>query len=103
MGRKWDCFEDKKKANFECMGSTQNNCSGFPESTFASRQFLCANDALAKQCKVASDLRFRAAISEPETPFCGIVGDLAPSTQKSLGAVSHHLPVGKKFLRFGLV
>ena len=35
--------------------------------------------------KVASDLRFRAAISEPKTPsFCGISGDLAPSTRKSL-------------------
>ena len=35
--------------------------------------------------KVASDLRFRAAISEPKTPsFCGISGGLAPSTRKSL-------------------
>ena len=35
--------------------------------------------------KVASDLRFRAAISEPETPsFCGISGDLALSSRKSL-------------------
>ena len=35
--------------------------------------------------KVASDLRFRDAISEPKTPsFCGISGDLAPSTRKSL-------------------
>ena len=35
--------------------------------------------------QVASDLRFRAAISEPEIPFfCGISGDLAPSTRKSL-------------------
>ena len=35
--------------------------------------------------KVASDLRFRAAISEPKAPsFCGISGDLAPSTRKSL-------------------
>ena len=35
--------------------------------------------------KVASDLRFRAAISQPKTPsFCGISGDLAPSTRKSL-------------------
>ena len=35
--------------------------------------------------KVASDLRFRAAISGPKTPsFCGISGDLAPSTRKSL-------------------
>ena len=35
--------------------------------------------------KVASDLRFRAAISGSETPsFCGISGDLAPSTRKSL-------------------
>ena len=34
--------------------------------------------------KVASDLRFRAAISEPKTPsFCRISGDLAPSTRKS--------------------
>ena len=31
--------------------------------------------------KVASDLRFQAAISEPKTPsFCGISGDLALST-----------------------
>ena len=35
--------------------------------------------------KVASELRFRAAISEPEAPsFCGISGDLAPSTRRSL-------------------
>ena len=35
--------------------------------------------------KVASDLRFRAAISESKTPsFCGISGDLALSTRKSL-------------------
>ena len=35
--------------------------------------------------KVSSDLRFGAAISEPETPsFCGIAGDLGPSTRKSL-------------------
>ena len=35
--------------------------------------------------KVASDLRFRAAISEPKAPSCcGISGDLAPSTRKSL-------------------
>ena len=42
--------------------------------------------------KVASDLRFRAAISEPKTPsFCGISGDLAPSTRKSLA-----IPKGPK-------
>ena len=35
--------------------------------------------------KVAIDLRFRAAISEPKTSsFCGISGDLASSTRKSL-------------------
>ena len=35
--------------------------------------------------KVARDLRFRAAISEPKTPSCcGISGDLAPSTRKSI-------------------
>ena len=40
---------------------------------------------LRARWKVASDLRFRVAISEAETPsFCGISGDLAPSAQKSL-------------------
>ena len=40
---------------------------------------------LRMRWKVASDLRFRAAISEPKTPsFCGISGDLAQSTRKSL-------------------
>ena len=35
--------------------------------------------------KVANDLRFRTAISGPKTPsFCGISGDLAPPTRKSL-------------------
>ena len=35
--------------------------------------------------KVASDLRFRAAISEPKIPsFCGLSGDLAQSTRKAL-------------------
>ena len=35
--------------------------------------------------KVASDLGFQAAISEPKTPsFCRIHGDLPPSTRKSL-------------------
>ena len=46
-----------------------------------------SNDALRFKVrwKVASDLRFRAAISEPKTPSrCGISGDLAPSTRKSL-------------------
>ena len=40
---------------------------------------------LGVRWKVVSDLRFRAAISEPKTPsFCGISGGLAPSAQKSL-------------------
>ena len=35
--------------------------------------------------KVASDLRFRAAVPEPKNPsFCGNSGDLAQSTRKSL-------------------
>ena len=35
--------------------------------------------------KVASDLRFEAAISQLEiTSFCGMSGDLGPSTRKSL-------------------
>ena len=41
--------------------------------------------------KVASDLRFRAAISEPKTPSCcRISGDVAKSTRKSL-ALSRRL------------
>ena len=40
---------------------------------------------LSVQWRVASDLRFRAAISEPKTSsFCGISDDLTPSTRKSL-------------------
>ena len=40
---------------------------------------------LRVQWKAASNLRFRVAMSEPETPsFCGISGDLAPSMRKSL-------------------
>ena len=40
---------------------------------------------LSVRWKVASDLRFRVAISAPKTSsFCGISGDLAPSTRKSL-------------------
>ena len=40
---------------------------------------------LRVQWKAASDLRFRTAISEPQTPsFCRISGDLAQSTRKSL-------------------
>ena len=40
---------------------------------------------LRARWKIASDLRFRAAISEPKThSFCRISGDLAPSTRKSL-------------------
>ena len=62
--------------------------------------------------KVASDLRFRGAISEPKTPsFCGISSDLAPSTRKSLAIAivrfwcakhSTHQEVvqGKSFLNF---
>ena len=39
--------------------------------------------------KVASNLRFRAAISEPKTPsFCGISGDLAQSTQNRSPAIA---------------
>ena len=56
------------------------NCSDFRDK----RKQCCIVD-LRVQWKVASDLRFRAAFSEPKTPsFCGISGDLAPSTRKSL-------------------
>ena len=56
---------------------------------------------LSVRWKVASDLRFRAAISEPKTPsFCGISGDLAPSTRKSLAIaiVRFWAPIARYFL-----
>ena len=54
--------------------------------------------------KVASDLRFRAAISEPKTPsFCGISGDSAPSPRKSLAIAIARFwcPKGKSLLAGG--
>ena len=48
-----------------------------PVETLAEAVLHCD---LRVRWKVASDLRFGAAISEPETPsFCGISGDLGPS------------------------
>ena len=50
--------------------------------------------------KVASDLRFRAAISEPKTPsFCGISGDLAPSTRKLLAIAIVRFWCGKELMQ----
>ena len=52
---------------------------------FPRREKAMLHCDLRVRWKVASDLRFRAAISEPKThSFCGISGDLAPSTRKSL-------------------
>ena len=62
----------------------------WPPRTPETARFLTEDKAmlhcdLRVRWKVASDLRFGAAISEPETrSFCGISGDLTPSTQKSL-------------------
>ena len=53
--------------------------------------------------KVASDLRFRAAISESKTPsFCGISGDLAPSTRKSLAIAIVRFWCAKSYSFVGL-
>ena len=50
--------------------------------------------------KVANDLRFRAAISKPKTPcFCGISGDLAQSTRKSLAIAIVRFWCAKQILR----
>ena len=50
--------------------------------------------------KVASDLRFRAVISEPKTcSFCGISGNLAPSTRKSLAIAIVRFWCAKDFIR----
>ena len=54
-------------------------------SDFRDKRKAMLHCDLRVRWKVASDLRFRAAISERKTPsFCGISGDLAPSTRKSL-------------------
>ena len=59
------------------------NCSDFRVKR---KQWLHCD--LRVRWKVASDLRFRAVISEAKPPsFCGISGDLAPSTWKSLAIV----------------
>ena len=57
-----------------------------PESArFPRQEQAMLHCDLRLRWKVASDLRFRAAISEPKTPSsCGISGDLALSTRKSL-------------------
>ena len=52
---------------------------------FPRQEKAMLNCDLRVRWKVASDLRFRAAISESKTPsFCGISGDLSPSTRKLL-------------------
>ena len=54
---------------------------------------------LRMRWKVASDLRFRAAMSEPKTPsFCRISGKLPPSTRKSLAIASVRFWCAKFFL-----
>ena len=58
---------------------------------------------LGVRWKVASDLRFWAAISEPETPsFCGISGSLAPSTRKSPAIVRSEKLQNKSSLNFSI-
>ena len=57
---------------------------------------------LRVQWKVASDLRFRAAISEPKTPsFCRISGDLAHSTRKSVAIAIVRFWCAKVFVAYG--
>ena len=54
-----------------------------PQKSLAISETLYCD--LRVRWKVASDLRFRVAISEAKTPsFFGISGDLAPSTRRSL-------------------
>ena len=65
----------------------QSRCpSRSPEiARFPKQETAMMHCDLRVRWKVASDLRFRAAISEPKTPSCcGMSGDLAPSTRKSL-------------------
>ena len=54
-------------------------------SDFGNKTKLMLHCDLRVRWKIASDLRFRAVISEPNThSFCRNSGDLAPSTRKSL-------------------
>ena len=62
-----------------------------PQKSLAISETMQSNAALRFQgairvrWKIASDLRFWAAISKPKThSFCGNSGDVAPSTRKSL-------------------
>ena len=78
------CLAHRKRSNFcdlrlRCPSQT-------PEiARFPRQETAMMHCDLRVRWKVASDLRFRAAISEPKTPsFCGISGDLALSTRKSL-------------------
>ena len=51
-----------------------------PEKRFPRQEKAMLHCDLRVRWKVASDLRFQAAISEPKTPaFCRISGDLAPA------------------------
>ena len=100
----WDCFRPPSPSgyvsplgHFSYEFLAHRNRSDFcdlrlrcPSRTPEIARFLREEKAmlhcdLRVRWKVASDLRFRAAISEPKTPsLCGISGDLAQSTRKSL-------------------
>ena len=79
------CLAHRHRSDFcdlrlRCPSRTLRKSQRFPRQEKA--MLRCD---LRVRWKVAGDLRFRAAISEPKTPsFCRISGDLAPSTRKSL-------------------
>ena len=81
------CFWLLAHRNRSDFGDLRLRCpSRSPEiARFPRQENAMLHCDLRVRWKVASDLRFRAAISEPKTPsFCGISGDLALSTRKSL-------------------
>ena len=81
------CVEDLAHRNRSDFCDLRLRCpSRTPEiARFPTQEKTMLHCDLRVRWKVASDLRFRAAISEPKSPsFCGISGDLAQSTRRSL-------------------
>ena len=84
-GKSRDCFLAHRNRSDFC--DLRLRCpSRTPEiARFPRQDKAMLHCDLRVRWKVASDLLFRAAISEPKAPsFCGISGDLAHSTRKSL-------------------
>ena len=87
-GGKWEiCLSSLAHRNRGHSCDLRLRCPSRPQKSqrFPRQEKAMLHCDLGVRWKVTSDLRFRVAISQPKTPsFCGISGDLAPSTRKSL-------------------